>query len=118
MSRLYWSNLPEAKRPRGGTNRTISRASVAGPSCRVGRVGIRRAAVLFPILGLGWIELHRFSFRYTIEMYIKERSIHVLKWGNSLAVRLPPAGVDALYLKEIDLINIRISPDRALEVIR
>ncbi|PYU56166.1 MAG: hypothetical protein DMG55_25150 [Acidobacteria bacterium] len=36
--------------------------------------------------------------------------MRVSKWGNSLAVRLPTAVVDALDLKEGDQIEIRQTP--------
>jgi antitoxin MazE len=42
--------------------------------------------------------------------------MQVSKWGNSLAVRLPAAVVDALNLKEGDHIEIRIVDKRAFEV--
>ena len=42
----------------------------------------------------------------------------IAKWGNSLAVRLPAAVVDALELKEGDQIEIRIAGDREFEVRR
>jgi antitoxin MazE len=42
--------------------------------------------------------------------------MQVSKWGNSLAVRLPAAVVDALDLKEGDHIEIRIVRDRVFEV--
>jgi antitoxin MazE len=42
----------------------------------------------------------------------------VAKWGNSLAVRLPAAVVEALELKEGDDIEIRIADHRELEVSR
>ena len=42
----------------------------------------------------------------------------VCKWGNSLAVRLPTAVVEALELKEGDQIEIRIQRDRVFEVCR
>lgn len=42
--------------------------------------------------------------------------MQVSKWGNSLAVRLPSAVVDALGLKEGDQIEIRIVDKRAFEV--
>jgi antitoxin MazE len=42
--------------------------------------------------------------------------MQVSKWGNSLAVRLPVAVVNALDLKEGDEIEIRIAGDRAFEV--
>ena len=44
--------------------------------------------------------------------------MQVAKWGNSLAVRLPAAVVDALELKEGDQIEIRIAADREFEVSR
>ena len=42
--------------------------------------------------------------------------MRVMKWGNSLAVRLPAAVVEALDLKEGDQIEIRIAGDRNVEV--
>jgi antitoxin MazE len=42
--------------------------------------------------------------------------MQVAKWGNSLAVRLPSAVVEALNLKEGDQIEIRIVGDREFEV--
>jgi antitoxin MazE len=44
--------------------------------------------------------------------------MQVGKWGNSLAVRLPAAVVDALALKEGDQIEIRVAGDREFEVTR
>lgn len=44
--------------------------------------------------------------------------MQVAKWGNSLAVRLPTAVVDALELKEGDQIEIRIAGARDFEVQR
>ncbi len=44
--------------------------------------------------------------------------MQVSKWGNSLAVRLPSAVVDALGLKEGDQIEIRIAGKRVFEVRR
>lgn len=44
--------------------------------------------------------------------------MQVAKWGNSLAVRLPSAVVEALDLKEGDQIEIRIAGDREFEVAR
>jgi antitoxin MazE len=38
--------------------------------------------------------------------------MQVSKWGNSLAVRLPSAVIDALNLKEGDQIEIRIVEKR------
>lgn len=44
--------------------------------------------------------------------------MQVAKWGNSLAVRLPAAVVDALDLKDGDQIEIRIAGAREFEVRR
>ena len=44
--------------------------------------------------------------------------MQVSKWGNSLAVRLPSALVNALELKEGDEIEIRIAGSSAFEVSR
>ena len=44
--------------------------------------------------------------------------MQVAKWGNSLAVRLPSAVVEALDLKEGDQIEIRIAGEREFEVSR
>ena len=44
--------------------------------------------------------------------------MQVSKWGNSLAVRLPAAVVEALELKEGDEIEIRIAREREFEVQR
>ena len=42
--------------------------------------------------------------------------MQIAKWGNSLAVRLPSAVVEALGLKEGDEINIKIAGERAFDV--
>jgi antitoxin MazE len=44
--------------------------------------------------------------------------VQVSKWGNSLAVRLPAAVVDALELKEGDQIEVRIAGSREFEISR
>jgi len=44
--------------------------------------------------------------------------VQVAKWGNSLAVRLPSAVVEALGLEEGDHIEIRIAGARAFDVSR
>jgi antitoxin MazE len=44
--------------------------------------------------------------------------MQVSKWGNSLAVRLPAAVVEALELKEGDEIEIHVAGQRAFEVRR
>ena len=42
--------------------------------------------------------------------------MQVAKWGNSLAVRLPAAVVEALTLKEGDDIEIHVASARSFEV--
>jgi len=42
--------------------------------------------------------------------------MQVAKWGNSLAVRLPAAVVEALELKEGDDIEIVVATERAFEI--
>lgn len=44
--------------------------------------------------------------------------MQVAKWGNSLAVRLPAAVVEALELKEGDDIEIRVADAREFTVAR
>lgn len=44
--------------------------------------------------------------------------MHVGKWGNSLAVRLPAAVVEVLKLKEGDEVEIHVVDDRELAVAR
>ena len=44
--------------------------------------------------------------------------MQVAKWGNSLAVRLPAAVVEALALKEGDRIEIRVADSRRFEIAR
>lgn len=44
--------------------------------------------------------------------------MQVSKWGNSLAVRLPAAVVEALELEEGDQIEIRIAGARDFEISR
>jgi antitoxin MazE len=47
-----------------------------------------------------------------------ELSVQVIKWGNSLAVRLPVAVVDALGLKEGDDIEIHVAGANRIEIAR
>jgi antitoxin MazE len=47
---------------------------------------------------------------------IMEAAMQVSKWGNSLAVRLPKALVDALGLKEGDELNVVASRSGTIEV--
>jgi len=42
--------------------------------------------------------------------------VHVAKWGNSLAVRLPAAVVKALEIREGDDVQIQVLDSRALAV--
>ncbi len=44
--------------------------------------------------------------------------MHVGKWGNSLAIRLPSSVVEALQLKEGDEIEIEVAGDRTFRVAR
>lgn len=44
--------------------------------------------------------------------------MQVAKWGNSLAIRLPSAIVEALGLKAGDEIDVRIAGERAFDVER
>jgi antitoxin MazE len=44
--------------------------------------------------------------------------MQVGKWGNSLAVRLPAAVVEALGLREGDDVEVRVAGARAFEVAR
>jgi antitoxin MazE len=44
--------------------------------------------------------------------------MQVSKWGNSLAVRLPAAVVEALHLKEGDQIEITVTGERGFAVAR
>jgi antitoxin MazE len=44
--------------------------------------------------------------------------MQVSKWGNSLAIRLPAAVVEALELKEGDDIEIRVASSRQLDISR
>jgi antitoxin MazE len=42
--------------------------------------------------------------------------MHVTKWGNSLAVRLPAAVVEALELQEGDDITLHVVGERTFEI--
>jgi antitoxin MazE len=42
--------------------------------------------------------------------------MRVSKWGNSLAIRLPAAVVEALELKDGDEVEVRIAGSRTFEV--
>ena len=47
-----------------------------------------------------------------------ESVVQVAKWGNSLAVRLPAAVVEALQLKPGDEIDVHVAGERAFGVAR
>jgi antitoxin MazE len=53
-------------------------------------------------------------------MYIQRReaAMQVAKWGNSLAIRLPAAVVEALKLREGDEIEIHVAGSRQFGVTR
>jgi antitoxin MazE len=57
-----------------------------------------------------------FYHGYTIEMYIQGEAMRVAKWGNSLAIRLPAAVVEALKLKDGDEIEITVAGERKFAV--
>jgi antitoxin MazE len=44
--------------------------------------------------------------------------MRVAKWGNSLAIRLPAAVVEALELKEGEEIEINVAGRRAFDIVR
>jgi antitoxin MazE len=48
----------------------------------------------------------------------RESLMQVAKWGNSLAIRLPAAVVEALRLKQGDEIEIHVAGERAFDVAR
>jgi antitoxin MazE len=49
-------------------------------------------------------------------MYIQEMNMQVSKWGNSLAIRLPAAVVEALGLREGDDVILHAAGRRILEI--
>jgi antitoxin MazE len=51
-----------------------------------------------------------------VYLVLSEKIMQVAKWGNSLAVRLPVAVVEALTLKEGDEIEIEVAGVRTFEV--
>lgn len=44
--------------------------------------------------------------------------MQVTRWGNSLAIRLPAAVVEALSLKEGDDIEVRVAGERLFDIAR
>jgi antitoxin MazE len=55
---------------------------------------------------------------YISDRIFREQPMQVAKWGNSLAIRLPAAVVEALKLKEGDEIEIHVAGERAFDVRR
>jgi antitoxin MazE len=56
---------------------------------------------------------------YSYSLYIYAgNAMQVSKWGNSLAVRLPAAVVEALGLKEGDQVEIQVAGKKTFEVTR
>jgi antitoxin MazE len=53
-----------------------------------------------------------------VHVYPWEQTMQVSRWGNSLAVRLPAAVVEALELKEGDDIEVHVVDARELAVAR
>jgi antitoxin MazE len=51
-------------------------------------------------------------------MYIQGETMRVAKWGNSLAIRLPAAVVEALQLKDGDDIEISVAGKRKFKASR
>jgi antitoxin MazE len=51
-------------------------------------------------------------------LYIKEHAMRVSKWGNSLAIRLPAAVVEALELKAGDEVEVHVIGDRTFAIDR
>jgi antitoxin MazE len=49
-------------------------------------------------------------------MYIREMTMQVSKWGNSLAIRLPAALVEALGLRDGDDVILHAAGSRTLEI--
>ena len=58
---------------------------------------------------------NRYKFWLT---YIKDLPMQVAKWGNSLAVRLPAAIVEALELREGEEIEIHVADARSFGIAR
>lgn len=65
------------------------------------------------------LALHRPLWIYFSTLYILElNTMQVSRWGNSLAVRLPVAVVEALDLKEGEEIELHVAGKRTLEIAR
>ena len=53
-----------------------------------------------------------------VAVYLRDVGMQIAKWGNSLAVRLPAAVVEALELKEGDEIEIHVADARHFGIAR
>jgi antitoxin MazE len=62
--------------------------------------------------------LHRIYNIYDVYQPPSENVMRVAKWGNSLAIRLPAAVVEALKLKEGDEIEVHILAGREMALAR
>ena len=106
-----------------GGSATLSRDATAFVRCVCDRSHWSGVASCLEV-GLGYPALsaldciaHTTAMIYNDDVY-QGGAMQVSKWGNSLAVRLPTAVVDALDLKEGDQIEIRIARERIFEVSR
>jgi antitoxin MazE len=89
------------------------------------RLGIKEARADHQPSRIGWVGIRKRDFRVLKEsgytcfiLYIQEGTMQVAKWGNSLAIRLPAAVVEALDLKAGDEVEINIADRRELIVSR
>jgi antitoxin MazE len=78
----------------------------------------RRQAPLRLPVATSVLDLDRALIYIYTTVYPKEIGMQVAKWGNSLAVRLPAAVVEALGLKEGDEIEIHVADARQFGVAR
>src|SRR5690242_9137983 len=78
----------------------------------------RRADGLAIAQAVDDLAVRRLRIYMTSCVYPTEPTMQVSKWGNSLAVRLPAAVVEALGLKEGDEIEIEVADPRSFRVSR
>jgi len=84
-----------------------------------GRIVLRAKVSWMRAWGDGPVGLMKSGVRYTFSGCIStEAGMQVAKWGNSLAVRLPAAVVEALELKAGDEVEIHIADARQFAVTR
>ena len=111
--------LPGTLRKRQGKPAFIAGPTFAGTRAGVGRLLSSQMAIQFLFQGDATSRVtRRRRMIYDLECISSEVQMQVAKWGNSLAVRLPAAVVEALDLKEGDDIEIRIAGKREFEVDR